>query len=649
MIRFLGSFNLMAKLDMQDEYEVNTPKDVSRIQDVLVTLIIALIGTAVSLGLYLQSGFGMIPSLCVGGGLFIWLLSAHFLITRMRLKRLVQGRLAQLTTDVKKLKNELQVTELLAEGHNELLSGQDAIEKAIGTIIGRMDNYDSRLKVLQKVGKLSLEKPKREELVEQNSKLTILGQEFEKLSQHLQNFEHRYDHASRQQYNLMKAELDILEYVVQELSASGEGDRSVFAQKAMVAITGLRQVPDLRELAQNDLSQASLLSQSLLGQSGLTQAGVVNAVQPQALMSSDAGPSDGVLPLSALSPTSLPPSLNPELTQAEQKSVNKRQTKSYLPPSSLDALAAAAELEKKESAVSSAVAPSANEQLTAQVAVQNQVSSPSEVSTNLPNNTPDDKGDYSLLATINEAIEANRIELFLQPIVGLPDRELVFYEAFSRLRNDIGQLILPRDFIPVAEAAELAPIIDNQIILRSIQVIQRLVEKGKGRTVFCNLSLTSLRDADFFSEFMDFIEANKWLKDYLIFEFSQKALEKAGAHEFERMTAISNLGFRFSLDQITRLDIDFKALADRRFAFVKINSSLLLGNMEGAKAQIHSADLDHFLNRLNITMIIDKVERESIVRQLRDYNVNFAQGDLFCEPKPVRPEVYGGSSSVAAA
>lgn len=648
----------MAKQDMQDDYEADAPKDVSRIQDVLVTLIIALIGTAVSLGLYLQSGFGMIPSLCVGGGLFIWLLSAHFLITRMRLKRLIQGRLTQLTTDVKKLKNELQVTELLAEGHNELLSGQDAIEKAIRTIVNRIDDYDGRLKVLQKVGKLSLEKPKREELVEQNSKLAVLGQEFDKLSQQFQNFEHRYDNASRQQYNLMKAELDILEYVVQELSVSGGGDRSVFAQKAMAAITGLRQVPDLRDLAHQDASQSGLLSSSLGGAS-LGQPSLQSSVQPQALMASRPHPSNSVLPLSALPQSAVPPSSNADLALTEQKTINKPQTKSYLPPSSLDALAAAAELEKSSKSygtVSSSIGEDAQSLAISQSALvsQNQLST-QHVSHQGDAHKSDvqgagAKGDYSLLATINDAIEANRIELFLQPIVGLPDRELVFYEAYSRLRNDIGQLILPRDFIPVAETAELAPIIDNQIILRSIQVIQRLVEKGKGRTVFCNLSMTSLRDADFFSEFMDFIEANKWLKDYLIFEFSQKSLEKAGSQEFERMTAISNLGFRFSLDQITRLDIDFKALADRRFAFVKINASLLLGNMEGAKAQIHSADLDHFLNRLNITMIIDKVERESIVRQLRDYNVNYAQGDLFCEPKPVRPEVYGGAAgSVAAA
>lgn len=641
----------MAKPDMQDDYEANEPKDVSRLQDVLVTFIIALIGTAVSLGLYLQSGFGMIPSLCVGSGLFIWLLSAHFLITRMRLKRLVQGRLTQLTTDVKKLKNELQVTELLAEGHNELLSGQDAIENAIRTIVGRMDDYDSRLKVLQKVGKISLEKPKREELIEQNSKLELLGREFKALSSQLQNFELRYDQASQQQYNLMKAELDILEFVVQQLSVSG-GDKSVFAQKALAAITNLRQVPDLRELAQPDLSQSALLSQSLQTSSGIASSPQMQIpqehMQSKTLLSSEtqshSSLSEDVLPLSALPPMSKTPG-----TSGVRESMLKGSVKSSLPPSSLDALAAGAELEKKTALMdaNTPLPPQVPATLNNDIAVQSTVQSTlqSAGQSSLLNQ----QSDHSLLATVNEAIEANRIELFLQPIVGLPDRELIYYEAFSRLRNDIGQLILPRDFIGVAEAAELTPIIDNQIILRSIQVIQRLVEKGKGRTVFCNLSLTSLRDADFFSEFMDFIEANKWLKDYLVFEFSQKALEKAGGQEFERMTAISNLGFKFSLDQITRLDIDFKALADRNFAFVKINASLLLGNMEGAKAQIHSADLDHFLSRLNITMIVDKVERDSIVRQLRDYNVNFAQGDLFCEPKPVRPEVYGGAGSVAAA
>jgi cyclic-di-GMP phosphodiesterase TipF (flagellum assembly factor) len=256
--------------------------------------------------------------------------------------------------------------------------------------------------------------------------------------------------------------------------------------------------------------------------------------------------------------------------------------------------------------------------------------------------------DEKLLAAINDAIEADRIELYLQPIVNLPDRELTYYEAFSRLRNELGQVIAPKDFLPLAELAGLTPIIDNQIILRVIQVVQRLVERGKGRLVFCNLSLSSLRDAEFFAEFMDFMEANQWLSEHLVFELTQEALEDAGAYERERMAAIVRLGFRFSLDQITRLDIDFKALAEQNFAFIKVHASLLLGSMDGSKTEIHSADLSHYLKRLNITMIVDMVEREAVVRQLRDYNVSYVQGILFCEPKPVRPEIFDNQSIVAA-
>lgn len=604
----------MAEKDSDENYEAEMPREVSRLQDIVVTVIVALIGTAVSLGVYLQAGFGVVPALCVGSGLFIWLLSAHFLITRMRLKRLINGRLTQLSRDVKKLKNELQVTELLAEGHNDLLSGQDALEKAIQTIVQRMDQYDNRLKVLHKVGKLSLEKPKREELTEQSEKLQVLGGEFQKLSSQLQNFEFRNDQASQQQFSLMKAQLDVLELVVRQLGLADDSNRAHFAQKAIEAIDGLRGLRVGQTIGQQAFGVPAMGMQTLGSQSGVGGLGLpplnpanmaMSPVGFEVKAGAGAGFSEGAAPMSTVSDVS-------SGFNAASVGGNKAQNVPQHSP-----LTVGGQLPK--------------------------VGTPQG-----EDNPLQDMSEQSLLAAINEAIEANRIELFLQPIVGLPDRELMFYEAFSRLRNDLGQLILPRDFMPVAEMAELAPIIDNQIILRIIQVIQRLVERGKGRKVFCNLSLNSLRDADFFAEFMDFMEANRWLSQHLIFEFSQEAVEQAGAYEVERMTAIAKMGFKFSLDQITRLDIDFKALADRRFGYVKVNSSLLLGNMEGSKAQIHSADLNHYLNRLNITLIVDKVEREAVVRQLRDYNVNYAQGVLFCEPKPVRPDVFDEQGVVAA-
>ena len=46
-----------------------------------------------------------------------------------------------------------------------------------------------------------------------------------------------------------------------------------------------------------------------------------------------------------------------------------------------------------------------------------------------------------LVAAIRSAIEGSRIELYLQPIVTLPQRKVRYYEALSRLKADNGDLI----------------------------------------------------------------------------------------------------------------------------------------------------------------------------------------------------------------
>ena len=43
--------------------------------------------------------------------------------------------------------------------------------------------------------------------------------------------------------------------------------------------------------------------------------------------------------------------------------------------------------------------------------------------------------------TVLQAIEAHRIDLYLQPIVTLPQRKVRYYEALSRLRTDEGEVV----------------------------------------------------------------------------------------------------------------------------------------------------------------------------------------------------------------
>ena len=51
-----------------------------------------------------------------------------------------------------------------------------------------------------------------------------------------------------------------------------------------------------------------------------------------------------------------------------------------------------------------------------------------------------------MVASIREAIDANRIDLYLQPIVTLPQRKVRFYEALTRLRTAGGEHVMARRF-----------------------------------------------------------------------------------------------------------------------------------------------------------------------------------------------------------
>ena len=52
-----------------------------------------------------------------------------------------------------------------------------------------------------------------------------------------------------------------------------------------------------------------------------------------------------------------------------------------------------------------------------------------------------------MLEIIRRALEENRVDLYLQPVVSLPQRKLRFYEALSRLRSEDGAIIMPAQYI----------------------------------------------------------------------------------------------------------------------------------------------------------------------------------------------------------
>ncbi|HZL39322.1 MAG TPA: EAL domain-containing protein [Pseudolabrys sp.] len=244
----------------------------------------------------------------------------------------------------------------------------------------------------------------------------------------------------------------------------------------------------------------------------------------------------------------------------------------------------------------------------------------------------------AIVDLIGKAVDANRIDLYLQPIVTLPQRKVRYYEALSRLRTEEGDVITAGDFIDYAESVGMMPKIDNLLLFRCVQVTRRLQLKSRDVGLFCNVSASTLVDPTFFRQFLDFMDANRALANALMFEFTQSAYRAFGPLEHESLAALSERGFRFSMDHVTDLRMEPKELADRSFRFLKVPAKLLLNPAATAQSDIHPGDLADLLARSGVDLIAERIESESMVIDLLDFDVRFGQGFLFSPPRPVRVE-----------
>ena len=140
---------------------------------------------------------------------------------------------------------------------------------------------------------------------------------------------------------------------------------------------------------------------------------------------------------------------------------------------------------------------------------------------------------------------------------------------------------------------------------------------------------------------------NKDLSGALIFELGQKAFRDRGARESRNMGKLADLGFRFSMDKVADLDLDYADLARADVKFVKIAASVLLKELmeeEGGAVfrsapDILASDFAPLLRRYGVEIIAEKVENERQVIDVLELDVGFGQGHLFGEPRAIREAV----------
>jgi cyclic-di-GMP phosphodiesterase TipF (flagellum assembly factor) len=238
-------------------------------------------------------------------------------------------------------------------------------------------------------------------------------------------------------------------------------------------------------------------------------------------------------------------------------------------------------------------------------------------------------GADRLLDLARSALRQERLDLYLEPIVALPQRRRRYFECSVQLRLPNGREISADRCLHTARSAGLAGTVDNMLLFRSVESLRGLRKSSWPAGFFCPLAPSGLADQAFFRDFIAHLKADRDLVLNLVFEIAEGDLREISEDVTENIRRLAKAGFRLCLTRVSDLELDVVRLADQGFRFVKIDTALLLPATLEVSYAIRLRRLKVALDHAGISMIVDKLGSEQVLTELQDFKFGFAQGPLF--------------------
>jgi diguanylate cyclase (GGDEF)-like protein len=243
------------------------------------------------------------------------------------------------------------------------------------------------------------------------------------------------------------------------------------------------------------------------------------------------------------------------------------------------------------------------------------------------------------LKRINDAIAEGAFTLLYQPIMPIegPRGGTPRVEALLRMGETGGELILPMNFIPVAERYDLMRTIDRWVVDRAFSDYRRLArlrDNAAPAEFSINLSGHTLSSPEF-AEYMQEKFAQYGVPPQCVFF---EITETAAIANVERarglIEALRALGVRFYLDDFGSGLSSFNYLKHFPVDGIKIDGLFVKGIARNYLDYALVESIHKIGVSLGLQTVAEYVESEEIARKLTQIGVTLGQGYFLAAPRP---------------
>lgn len=245
------------------------------------------------------------------------------------------------------------------------------------------------------------------------------------------------------------------------------------------------------------------------------------------------------------------------------------------------------------------------------------------------------------LAVENElrmALDNRELQLYYQPILSLESNRLVGFEALLRWHHPMRGILLPEEFLSIAEESGLILPISNWVLNETCSQLKQWHEQFpdmKNLTVNVNISSKQLLQPNFIERVATALDTHKLKAEYLKLEINEAALISNYARANEVFTELQNLGVQLQVDNFGKGHSVPGYLHQFPITTIKVDKSFIDGMGKGRGATDFIRAIVSMSRELGVEIIAEGIETGEQLEELKKLLFDFGQGYLFSKPLDV--------------
>ncbi|RKM61034.1 EAL domain-containing protein [Butyrivibrio sp. CB08] len=241
--------------------------------------------------------------------------------------------------------------------------------------------------------------------------------------------------------------------------------------------------------------------------------------------------------------------------------------------------------------------------------------------------------EMALKRFLETAVERDKVEVFLQPLVKAESGGLISAEALCRIRDDEGKLIPPGLFIPIAEANGKINQLGEQVFVKTCQFIKDndINKMGLSR-INVNLSPVQFLKTDLADRYASIMKKYDIDPGMIYLEITEESLIDDGFLH-RQIESMKNKGFQFVLDDYGTGYSNIARLKKCPFINVKLDMSIVRDYFREPDDILPS--MIQAFKHMGFGVTAEGIEDEDMAAVMTKVGCDYLQGYYYSKPLPM--------------